>query len=74
MSFSGPLVPKADAHAKAELSQPLRLRGTAAANTSEREENMKTSPDEAIVRAGDFAERVRRNQQQLDAERTSLAE
>jgi hypothetical protein len=29
---------------------------------------MKTSPDEAIVRAGDFAERVRRNQQQLRAE------
>jgi hypothetical protein len=35
---------------------------------------MKTSPDEAIVHAGDFAERVRRNQQQLGAERTSLAE
>jgi hypothetical protein len=35
---------------------------------------MKTSPDEAIVRAGDFAERGRRNQQQLGAERTSLAE
>jgi hypothetical protein len=35
---------------------------------------MKTSPDEAIVRAGDFAERGRRIQQQLGAERTSLAE
>jgi hypothetical protein len=35
---------------------------------------MKTSADEAIVRAGDFAERVRRNQQQLGAERTSLAD
>jgi hypothetical protein len=35
---------------------------------------MKTSPDEAIVRAGDFAERVRRNQQQLGTGRTSLAE
>src|ERR1700682_1703990 len=29
---------------------------------------MKSSPDEAIVREGDFAERVRRNQQQLGAE------
>jgi choline dehydrogenase len=29
---------------------------------------MKTSPDEAIVREGDFADRVRRNQQQLGAE------
>jgi hypothetical protein len=35
---------------------------------------MKTSPDEAMARAGDFAERVRRNQQQLGAQRTSLAE
>jgi hypothetical protein len=35
---------------------------------------METSPDETIVRAGDFAERGRRNQQQLGGERTSLAE
>jgi hypothetical protein len=66
------LVPKADAHANAELSQPLQPRERRP--PTHRKENVKTSPDEAIVRAGDFAERVRRNQQQLGAERTSLAE
>jgi hypothetical protein len=45
------LVSKADGHANAELSQPIQLREQLP-NTSEREENMKASPDKAIVRAG----------------------